>query len=75
MDQLLHETDGNRQMANEIIRRLLTPYRGYEQGTVNATPRVSEIELNTHFTPYLGSSLGLFLRKIRISNDRNIFRH
>lgn len=41
MDQLLHETDGNRQMANEIIRRLFTPHRGYEQETVNATPRVS----------------------------------
>lgn len=40
MDQLLHETDKNRQMANQIIRRLFR-YQGYEQRILNATACVS----------------------------------
>lgn len=40
MDQLLHETDKNRQMANQIIRRLFR-YQDYEQRILNATACVS----------------------------------
>lgn len=40
MDQLLHETDKSRQMANQIIRRLFR-YQDYEQRILNATACVS----------------------------------
>lgn len=67
MDQLLHETDKNRQMANQIIR-LLFRYQDYEQRILNATACVSGnhpyIILDDLFLSILNIYFSFFLENI-----------